>query len=192
MLHSLYNKMLAWAAMPQAPRFLALISFVESSIFPIPPDVMLVPMILANRTRAWAYAAITTVASVLGGLTGYAIGAFFFVQIGAPLLAAMGKADAIAAFNAQFNTYGVWVVLIAGLTPFPFKVITIMSGWTGLSLPIFILSAVIARGLRFYMVAALLWRFGPAIRDFIERRLGLVFALGLIVLIGGFYAVRFL
>lgn len=192
MLKKLYNKTMSWAAKPQAPRILAMVSFIESSVFPIPPDVMLVPMILANRARAWVYAAITTIASVLGGLAGYAIGAFFFMQIGAPILTALGKGDAIAAFNAQFNAYGAWVVLIAGLTPFPFKVITIMSGWSGLSLPIFILSAVIARGLRFYIVAALLWRFGPVIRDFIERRLSLVFFLFLAALIGGFYAVRLL
>jgi len=103
-----------------------------------------------------------------------------------------GKGDAAAEFAVRFNAYGAWAVLIAGITPFPFKVITIMSGWTGLSLPVFIVSSIIARGLRFFVVATLLWKFGPPIRDFIERRLGLMFILFIVLLAGGFYMVKFM
>jgi membrane protein YqaA with SNARE-associated domain len=149
-------------------------------------------MILAAPRRAWLIATVATVSSVLGGLLGYAIGMFAFEQLGQPILAALGKADAMAEFNTRFNDLGFWPVLIAGLTPFPFKVITIMSGWTGLSLSTFVITAIVARAARFFLVAALLWKFGAPIRDFIEKRLGLVTIVFVVLLIGGFYATRFL
>ena len=132
------------------------------------------------------------VASVLGGLFGYFIGAQLFDSIGQPLIEFYGKTEAATTFNEKFNAMGAWVVLFAGVTPFPFKVVTIMSGWTGLSLPVFVVSAMLARGLRFFIVAALLWKFGTPIRDFIERRLGLVFAVFLVLLFGGFYLMKYL
>ena len=192
MIRKLYDWTLSLAGHPRALWALAIIAFVESSFFPIPPDVLMIPMIIAAPTRAFRIAAVATVASVLGGLFGYAIGALLFETVGQPILDFYGKADAFDSFATRYNDWGAWAVLIAGVTPFPFKVITIASGATGLSLPVFILSAILARALRFFVVAALLWKFGPPIRDFIERRLGLIFAIFCVLLIGGFYLVRYL
>ena len=192
MLRQLYDWTLGMADHPRALWVLAFVAFVESSIFPIPPDVLMIPMILANPRRAWLVALVALVASVLGGLLGYWIGAAAFETLGRPILESLGKADAMAEFSTRFNDFGFWAVLAAGVTPFPFKVITIMSGWTGMPLFTFTATAILARALRFFLVAALLWRFGAPIRDFIERRLGLVMALFLLALLGGFYLVRYL
>lgn len=177
---------------PKALWVLALVSFMESSFFPIPPDVMMIPMLLAAPHRAWRIVTVALVASVLGALLGYAIGAFAFEQIGRPILESLGKADAMGEFSERFNQAGFWAVLGAGITPFPFKVITIMSGWTAMPLGTFVATAILARGLRFFIVAALLWKFGAPIRDFIEKRLGLVTSVFLVLLIGSFYLVRYL
>lgn len=192
MLRGLYNWTMGLAGHRHALWALAIVSFAESSIFPIPPDILMIPMILARPNRAFLIASVCLIASVLGGIAGYAIGALFYDQIGAPILAALGKADAMAEFNTRFNDLGFWPVLIAGLTPFPYKVITIMSGWTGLPLGTFIVTSIIARGIRFFVIAALLRQFGAHLRDFIERRLGLMFTLFIVILLGGFYAVRFM
>ena len=190
MLRALYDWTMAQATHPRALWILAFVAFVESSVFPIPPDVLMIPMILARPKQAWLIALVALVASVAGGLLGYAIGAFAFDQIGAPMLAAMDKGAAMEAFNTRFNDFGFWPVLIAGITPFPYKVITIMSGWTGLPLGTFIVTSIIARGVRFFLVAALLYRFGAPVRDFIEKRLGLVFIVFVVLLLGGFYLVK--
>lgn len=171
---------------------LAFVAFIESSVFPIPPDALMIPMILARPSRAFLIAAIATVASVAGGLLGYWIGAGAFELVGRPVLEFYGKDAYFAEFSARYAEWGAWAVLIAGVTPFPYKVITILSGATALSLPVFIIASIIARALRFFIVAALLWKFGPPIRDFIEKRLGLVFCVFVVLLVGGFYAVRFL
>ncbi|WP_412505573.1 YqaA family protein [Roseovarius sp. SYSU LYC5161] len=192
MLRRLYDWTIRMAHHHNALWVLAAVSFVESSIFPIPPDVLMVPMILARPHRAWLIATVALVASVLGGLLGYAIGALAFEQVGRPVLESLGKADAMAAFNTRFNDFGFWAVLTAGVTPFPYKVITIMSGWTAMPLATFIATSILARGLRFFLVAALLWRFGAPVRDFIERRLGLVTIVFVLLLFGGFYIVRHL
>jgi len=192
MLRSLYDWTISLASHPRALWALAIVAFVESSVFPIPPDVLMIPMIIATPTRAFRIAAVATLASVLGGLLGYAIGALAFEQIGFPILSALGKGDAVMAFNERFNSFDFWPVLIAGLTPFPYKVITIMSGWTGLPLGTFIITSIVARAGRFFVVAALLNWFGAPIRDFIERRLGLVSILFVVLLLGGFFAVRYL
>ena len=191
MIRSLYDWTLSWAAHPRALWVLAFVSFIESSVFPIPPDILLIPMILAAPSRAWVIAGVCTVASVAGGLAGYAIGAFAFDTLGEPILTALGKADSFEGFRVRYNDWGAWAVLIAGITPFPYKVITILSGATQLSLPVFVISSIAARGLRFFVLAALLWRFGPPIRDFIETRLGLVFTLFFVLLIGAFILLRF-
>ncbi len=190
MLRALYDWTMAQATHPRALWILAFVAFVESSIFPIPPDVLMIPMILARPTQAWLIALVALVASVAGGIFGYVIGAFAFDQIGAPMLQAMGKGAAMEAFNTRFNDFGFWPVLIAGITPFPYKVITIMSGWTGLPLGTFIVTSIIARGVRFFLIAALLYKFGAPVRDFIERRLGLVFIIFVVLLLGGFYLVK--
>ena len=192
MIRTLYDWTMSLAAHPRAMWALALVAFVEASIFPIPPDVLMITMIIATPTRAFRIAAIATVASVLGGLAGYAIGALAYDTLGAPILESLGKADSMAEFNQRFNDAGFWAVLIAGLTPFPFKVITIMSGWTGMPLATFITTAIVARAGRFFLVAWLLHRYGAPIRDFIERRLGLVTIVFVVVLAAGFYAVRFM
>lgn len=192
MLKPLYDWTMRLAEHPRALWVLAIVSFVESSVFPIPPDVLMIPLILAAPHRAWLIALVATVSSVLGGILGYAIGALAFDQIGQPILEALGKLDRIEEFNVRFNEAGFWAVLGAGITPFPYKVITIMSGWTGMPLATFIVTSIVARGLRFFIVAALLWKFGAPVRDFIERRLGLVFTAFFVLLIGGFLALRFL
>ncbi|WP_298934954.1 YqaA family protein [uncultured Ruegeria sp.] len=192
MLRSLYDWTIRLAEHPRALWALAIVAFVESSFFPIPPDVLMIPMILARPSRAWLIASVALVASVLGGMLGYAIGAFFYDSIGQPILESMGKAHAMEEFNTRFNDFGFWAVLAAGITPFPYKVITIMSGWTGMPLGTFIATSILARALRFFLVAGLLWGFGEPIRDFIEKRLGLMFTLFIILLFGGFLAVRYL
>ena len=192
MIRRLYDWTLSLAGDRRAEPALAAVSFIESSVFPIPPDVMMIPMVLARPLAAWRIAAICTVASVAGALLGYLIGWGFFEAIAQPILDFYGKGDEFAAFAERYNRWGAWAVLIAGITPFPFKVITIASGATGLSLPIFIVSSIIARGFRFFMVAGLLRLFGAPIRDFIELRLGLVFTGFCVLLVGGFAMVRYL
>ncbi len=186
MLRRLYDWTLSLAAGPRAPLALGAVSFIESSVFPIPPDILLVPMVIARRERAWAYAALCTAMSVLGGILGYLIGMFLFVQVAEPILAFYGKLHYFEEFSATFMAWGWWFVFFAGLTPFPYKVITIASGAAGLSSPVFILASLVSRGLRFFIEAALLYFFGPPIRDFIERRLGLVFTVCVVALVGGF------
>jgi len=192
MIRRLYDWTISLAEHPRALWALAIVAFVESSVFPIPPDVLMIPMIIAAPTRAFRIAAVATVASVLGGLLGYVIGWGLFESIGQPILDFYGKADAFATFAERYKDLGAWAVLFAGVTPFPFKVITIASGATGLNLVVFVVASIIARALRFFVVAALLWHFGAPVRAFIERRLGLLFFLFCVLLLGGFYAVKYL
>lgn len=192
MLRALYDWTLRLAEKPYALWALAAVSFVESSVFPIPPDILLIPMVLARPDRALRIAAVCTVASVLGGLAGYALGAVLLEEVGKPVLDFYGKLDQFAVMATRFNDYGAWAVLFAGVTPFPYKVITIFSGATNLDLLVFTVSSILARGLRFFLVAWLLWRFGAPIKAFIEQRLGLLFTVAMVLLIGGFAAVRWL
>ncbi len=192
MIQRLYDWTLSLAQHRHALWALAIVAFIESSVFPIPPDIIMLPMILARPNRAWLIAGVALIASVLGGILGYAIGALAFESIGQPILTAMGKADAMAEFSHRFNDMGFWAVLVAGITPFPYKVITIMSGWTGMPIATFITTSILARGLRFFILAGLLWHFGAPIKDFIERRLGLMFTLAVTLLIGGFALVKYL
>jgi membrane protein YqaA with SNARE-associated domain len=192
MIRKLYDWTMSLAESRHALWALAIVAFVESSFFPIPPDVLMIPMILARPERAFRIALIATVASVLGGCLGYYIGYGLMDVVGQPLLAFYGKEAAFADLSTQFNAWGGWAVLVAGVTPFPFKVITIFSGATQLSLPLFLGVAIVARALRFFLVAALLWKFGPPVRDFIEKRLGMVFTVFVVLLVGSFYALRFL
>ncbi|OIQ06747.1 MAG: cytochrome B [Rhodobacteraceae bacterium CG2_30_10_405] len=192
MIRSLYDWTLALAQHPRALWALALVAFVESSVFPIPPDILMIPMIVAAPRRAFLIAAVASVSSVLGGMLGYGIGLYLYDSVGLPVLEFYGKTGQFETFRTTYNDWGAWAVLIAGVTPFPYKVITILSGATGLSLPVFMAASIVARGLRFFVVAALLWQFGAPIRDFIERRLGLMFTLAMALLLGGFAAVRYL
>ena len=192
MLRRLYDWTLSLAQHPRALWALAAVSFVESSVFPIPPDVMLIPMIIAAPSRAWVIALVCTIASVLGGAFGYWIGAALYDSVGLPVLEFYGKTDKFDEFAIRYNDWGAWAVLAGGITPLPYKLFTILSGSTGLHFGTFLLASLVARGIRFFVVAALLWKFGAPIRDFIEKRLGLMFTLFVALLIGGFAALRYL
>lgn len=192
LLNALYNWIMTQAAGRHAVRALALVSFAESSFFPIPPDVMLVPMCLAARRNAFRYALVCTVTSVLGGLLGYAIGYFLFETIGRPIVDFYGLQNSFDAFQHAFQTWGLWIILIKGLTPIPYKVVTIASGVAVFDLPTFVIASIVTRGVRFYLEAGLLWYFGEPIRAFIERRLTQLTWLFLIGLIGGFVVLRYL
>jgi len=190
MLQRLYHWTLEMAAKKNAVWVLAAVAFVESSVFPIPPDVLLIPMVLAARNSAWRYAAICTIASVLGGMLGYAIGSGLYEGVGRPILDFYGYGAKFSDFTARYNEYGGWIVFIAGVTPFPYKVITIASGVTDLDFATFTTASVLARGLRFFVVAALLYWIGQPIREFIEKRLGLLFTIFCVLLIGGFLLIK--
>lgn len=193
MLRKLYDLTLSFSATRHAEKALAGVSFIESSVFPIPPDVLLVPMVLADRTKWLRYALICTIASVLGGYLGYVIGAFLFELIGKPVLAFYGMEQAFASLRDRYNSeWGAWAVLFAAVTPFPYKVVTIFSGVTGLDLVTFTIASIIGRGLRFFLVAWLLERYGAPIRALIERHLGLLFTVFMVLLIGGFATIKFM
>jgi membrane protein YqaA with SNARE-associated domain len=191
-INRLYEWTLAQAARPHALWILAAVSFIESSVFPIPPDVLLIPMVLAQPSRAWLIALVCTISSVLGGLLGYAIGALLFETIGQPILAFYGYLAEFFEFQTRYNEWGAWIVFFAGLTPFPYKVVTIASGVTGLDLVTFTVASVLARGLRFFLVAALLWWMGEPIKRFIENNLGWLTIAFFVLLFGGFLAIKFL
>ena len=188
----LYDWVLRLAGHPRAIPAMGVIAFAESSFFPIPPDVMLVPMVLANRAKAFIIALVCTVSSVLGGMLGYAIGYYFFETLGEWVVRTYGLQASLAAFRAGFEQYGVWIILIKGLTPIPYKLVTIASGAAHFDLFTFVWASIVTRGLRFFLVAALLWKFGEPIRTFVEKRLTLLTWLFLIALIGGFVAFRYL
>jgi membrane protein YqaA with SNARE-associated domain len=191
MMRRLYDWMMDKARSERAPHALFWVSFIESSFFPIPPDVMLIPMVIANRLKAWWYATVATIGSVIGGVFGYLIGYFFFEQIGQPILEFYGKAESFGEFTSWFNEWGVWILIIKGMTPFPYKVLTITAGVTHMPLLEFMLASVIARAMRFYLVAGLLYFFGEPIREFIEKRLSLVTTVFVILLVLGFVAIRY-
>ncbi len=192
MLKKLYEWMLEKAAHRQATKWLAGISFAESSFFPIPPDVMLAPMCLAKPERAYWYALICTIASVLGSLVGYAIGYFVFETVGMPILEFYGASEKFDVFAQNFNEQGWVVVLLAGFTPLPFKVITIAAGSTAMPLYILIGAAIIARSARFFLVAILLRYFGPPMKAWIDRNFALATTAVGVLFVGGFAAVRWL
>jgi membrane protein YqaA with SNARE-associated domain len=190
-LRALYDWTMRLAATRHATAALAFIAAIESSVFPIPPDVLLIPMVLASRAKALWYALVATISSVLGGLIGYALGALLFEAVAGPILSFYGYLEQFDRFADYYNSWGAWAVLIAGVTPFPFKVITIASGATQLSLAVFIVASLVARAIRFFAVAGLLYWFGPPIRTFIEARLGLMATLFVVLLIGGFVVARY-
>lgn len=192
MIRALYDWVFRLAGHKRSTWALFGISFTESSFFPIPPDILLIPMVLAKRHKWIFYALLCTVASVLGAFFGYFIGAFLYEAIGQPILALYGKEDSFQKVSQWYNEWGGWGVLFAAVTPFPYKVLTIFSGATGLNLITFAVVSVIGRGLRFFLVSALLYWFGEPVREFIEKRLGLMFTIAMVLLIGGFVAVKFI
>jgi membrane protein YqaA with SNARE-associated domain len=191
MLRKLYDGVLALAERPGAPYALAAVSFAESSFFPVPPDIMLVPMVLARPERAWLYTLICTVASVVGGLFGYAIGALLYDSIGSWLFHLYGLDHGAEAFREGYARYGHWIILLKGLTPIPYKLVTITSGFAGYDLFWFVILSIITRGLRFGLLAVLLGRYGVTIKGVLDRHLGIVAAGLAITIIGGFALVRF-
>lgn len=193
---SLLRRMYDWcidaAHKPHAMWTLGIISFAESSFFPVPPDVMLIPMSLARPARAYTMALWCTIASVLGGLVGYAIGALLYDSVGAWLIKLYGYGDKVEAFRAAYAQWGAWIILLKGLTPIPYKVVTITSGFAAYNIWLFILFSVITRGARFFILAFLLHRYGEHAREIIEKRLGFWVTIGAIVVIGGIVAAVYL
>jgi membrane protein YqaA with SNARE-associated domain len=190
MLRDVYHRTLALAGSPRAGWWLALIAFTEASCFPIPPDVLLIPMALARPQRAWRLALICTIASVVGGALGYYIGYAVFNQLARPVLQFYGYGDKFAAFQAMYAEWGLWVILIKGLTPIPYKIVTIASGAAKFNFWIFMAASAVTRGARFFIVATLLHFWGERVKDFIERRLTLVTSGVAVAIVGGFVALR--
>ena len=192
MFRGLYDWTLRLAGHRHAIRYLGVISFAESSFFPIPPDVMVVPMVLARRDQAYLIATVCTLSSVAGGMLGWAIGYFLYDTVGQWLMNVYGMTDGIEQFRAWYDKWGAAIILVKGLTPIPFKLVTIASGFAAFNFPLFVATALITRGARFVLIAALLKRYGAPIQDFIERRLNLIGILFLLALAGGFAVVTLL
>jgi len=189
---NLYNWTLEKSSTKEAPWFLSLISFTESSFFPIPPDIILIPMILAKRAKAFLFATICTISSAIGGIFGYLIGLLLFNSIGIVLINFYHLEESINEFKNYYNSYGAWIVIIAGFTPFPFKVITIASGLFQLNFFIFLICSIISRGARFYLVAGLLYFFGKKIKLFIDKYFNILTILFFIILIGSILVIKIL
>ncbi len=187
-----YDIMINLSSTSHAMWFLFIVAFAESSFFPIPPDVMLIPMVLATPNKAWRIAGLATIASVLGGYFGYGIGVFAFDLIAKPILEFYNAFSQFQEFEKYYHEYGAWIVFGAGITPFPYKIITIASGVVHLDLFIFTFASILARGMRFFLVAWLLKKYGPPMKIFIEKNLGILSVVFLILLIGGFAIIKYL
>jgi membrane protein YqaA with SNARE-associated domain len=192
MLRRLYDWCIDAAGKPHAAWIMGAVSFVESSFFPVPPDAMLIPMSLARPDKAYWYAAVCTVASVVGGLLGYYIGAALYDSVGLWLIRLYGYGDKVGAFREAYAHYGAWIILLKGLTPIPYKIVTIASGFAGYNLGLFVLLSIITRGTRFFVEAFLLNRYGPQARIIIEKRLGFWVTLSLFALVGGIIAALYI
>jgi membrane protein YqaA with SNARE-associated domain len=192
MLRKVYDWCIAAAYKPYALWLMGLVSFVESSFFPIPPDTMLIPMSLARPDKAWSYATVCTITSVAGGVLGYAIGAYLYDTVGHWLIALYGYGDKVEAFREAYARWGTVIILLKGLTPIPYKIVTITSGFAGYNIWMFVLCSFVARGMRFYLTAFLLNRYGAQARAIIEKRLGFWFALSVGVLLVGIVAALYL
>ena len=188
--HNIYDAVIHLSSSKHALFWLFVISFVESSFFPIPPDIMLIPMILATPKKAWKIAGVCTLASVCGAYLGYAIGYYFFELIAQPLLEFYGYLEKFNEFKHLYEEWGAWIVFGAGITPFPYKIITIASGVVQLNLAVFTVASIIARGLRFFLIAWLLKVYGERMRLFIEKNLGWLSVLFLALLVGGFLLIK--
>lgn len=184
-LRRLYDRCIEAAHKPHATWTMGAISFAESSFFPIPPDVMLIPMSLAHPKRAYWFATICTITSVLGGILGYAIGAFLYDSVGAWLVSVYGLQDKMETFRHGYAHWGAWIILLKGLTPIPYKVVTLTAGFAAYNIFLFIIFSILARAMRFYMVAFLIHRYGEQARLMIEKRLGLYTAIGAAVVVFG-------
>jgi membrane protein YqaA with SNARE-associated domain len=192
LMRKIYDWMMREASGPKAPYALGAVSFAESSFFPIPPDIMLIPMVLADRTKAWRHAALATITSVLGGMLGYAIGYYLFQTLGEPILKFYGYSGRVDQVLTWFRENGVLILIAKGMTPIPYKLLTITAGAAKMDLLSFTLASIVARAMRFFLVAGLLYFFGEPIRTFIEKRLTLVTTVFVVALVGGFIAVKYL
>ena len=192
MLRRMYDWCIASADKPYAIWLLGIVSFAESSFFPVPPDVMLIPMSLAQPRKAWLYALVCSITSVSGGVLGYAIGALLYDSLGGWIIQLYGYGDKVEAFRAAYAEYGAWIILLKGFTPIPYKLVTITSGFAGYNLFLFILLSAITRGARFYLLAFLLNRYGPRAREILEKRLGFWVTIGALGLALGFVIVFWL
>lgn len=192
MLRRLYDWCIAAAGKPYSSWILGFVSFVESSFFPVPPDAMLIPMSLARPDRAWYYATLCTVTSVAGGVLGYVIGAYLYDSVGLWLMQLYGYGDKVDAFRAAYAEWGAWIILLKGMTPIPYKIVTIASGFAGYPLLPFILLSFVARGMRFYLIAFLLSRYGPQAKEILERRLGMWVSIGAAIVVIGIVAALYL
>jgi membrane protein YqaA with SNARE-associated domain len=192
LLRRLYDWCIAAADKPYATWLMGAVSFVESSFFPVPPDVMLIPMSIARPERAWFYATVCTLTSVAGGVLGYFIGAVLYDSVGAWLIHLYGYGNKVEAFRQAYAQWGTWIILIKGVTPIPYKIVTIASGFAGYNLFMFVLLSFVARGMRFYLLAFLLNRYGAQARTIIEERLGFWVTAGAIVLVAGIIAALYL
>lgn len=192
LLRKLYDWTLEKSKHPRAVIFLSVISFLESSFFPIPPDIILIPMIIANKLKAWMYAFVCTISSVLGGIGGYLIGYYFYNSIGFLIINYYALDNKFSDLESYYNEFGIWIVLGAGFTPFPFKLITIASGLFGLNIFLFIFISFIARGLRFYLIASLLRIFGDTIIKIIDKYFNILSILFFVLLIGSFIFIKYI
>jgi membrane protein YqaA with SNARE-associated domain len=192
MLRPLYDWCINAAGKPHAAWILGAVSFMESSFLPVPPDVMLIPMSLARPDRAWRYATICTVTSVAGGMLGYLIGALLYDSIGQWIVRVWGYGDKMEAIRQAFADYGAWIIVGKGVTPIPYKIVTIASGFAGYNFGWFVLLSLLTRGVRFFAEAFLLRRYGPRAREIIEKRLGLWVTIGALVLVAGVVAALYL
>ena len=191
MLRRIYDWIIALSASPRALPALAVVSFTESSFFPVPPDAMIIPMVLAQPNRAWRIALVATAASVLGGIAGYAIGYYLYETVGQWLISVYGLGEDFDAFRAAYAEWGLWIILIKGLTPIPYKLVTIASGVAAYDPAAFVIASIATRGARFFLVAALLRLYGEPIRTFIERRLTLVTTVFVLLIVAGFLVTRY-
>jgi membrane protein YqaA with SNARE-associated domain len=192
MLRRIYDWCIASAGKPHASWIMGVVSFAESSFFPVPPDAMLIPMALARPDKAWFFATLCTVTSVLGGLVGYFIGAMLYDSVGHWLIQLYGYGDKVEAFREAYARWGTWIILLKGVTPIPYKIVTITSGFAGYPVVLFILCSIVARGTRFYLVAFLLNRYGARARAIIEERLTFWFTTSLAMLVVGVIAATYL
>jgi membrane protein YqaA with SNARE-associated domain len=192
MLRKIYNWCIDAAGKPHAIWILGAVSFMESSFLPVPPDIMLIPMSLARPDRAWRFAAICTLTSVAGGMLGYLIGSALYDSVGLWLIRLYGYGDKVEAFREAYAQYGALIILLKGLTPIPYKIVTIASGFAGYNFGLFVLLSLLTRGARFFAEAFLLRRYGERAREMIEKRLGFWVTVGALVLIGGAVAALYL
>jgi len=191
MIRRSYDAIMNFASHPKAIWWLNFIAFIESSVFPFPPDPLFIAMILKQKEKAWAIALMCTISSVLGGIVGYYIGYGLYETVGLWVIETYGLESSFKNFQEQFASWGFWIIALKGLTPIPYKIVTISSGLAGFDFKSFLIASVIARGTRFFMLAGRLWYYGPAVRDYIDKNLYFVSTAGLLALVGGFMLFKF-